>query len=243
MPIPSEKEVRAASHDLEKQILELLKEVSPGIYVFDFLPQDFCNKILEEITHFEKWCEANGEKVHRPNSMNAYGAIFDDFGFEHCLEQLVAQVMNVFSAIAYPHIGATLDHHHGFEVAYQIGKDEDLDLHVDDSEVTLNVCLGKEFTAGELAFAGVRCNHHQSTTHPLPHETIQLQHKVGQACLHLGRTRHAAMSISSGERYNFILWCRSSKFRRLDRLLDCPDWCPISALIDQQDESEDSHEH
>lgn len=231
-----------ASKSQEDQILELMKEVSPGIYIFDFLPADFCAKILEEIAHFEKWCEMKGEKVNRPNSMNAYGAIFDDFGFEPVLEQFVAQIMNVFSAIAFPHIGATLDHHHGFEVAYEIGKDEDLDLHVDDSEVTLNICLGKTFEAGELAFAGLRCNHHQSTTHPLPNETIQVEHKIGQACLHLGRQRHAAMPISSGERYNLILWCRSSKFRRLDRVLDCPDWCPISALIDQQQQNEDAEE-
>lgn len=238
MPIPAEKDVRKATKEQEDHIREMLKEVSPGIYVFDFLPAEFCNKILEEIAHFEEWCETAGERVHRPNSMNAYGAIFDDFGFESVLEQFVAQVMNVLSAVAFPHIGATLDHHHGFEVAYQIGKDEDLDLHVDDAEVTLNICLGKTFTAGELAFAGVRCNHHQSSTHPLPHEMVQVQHKLGQACLHLGRQRHAAMPISSGDRFNFILWCRSSKFRRLDRILDCPDWCPISSLIDQQAEND-----
>lgn len=33
-------------------------------------------------------------------------------------------------------------------------------FHVDDSEVTLNVCLGKEFDGGELFFRGVRCDKH-----------------------------------------------------------------------------------
>lgn len=33
-------------------------------------------------------------------------------------------------------------------------------FHVDDSEVTLNVCLGKEFEGGELFFRGVRCEKH-----------------------------------------------------------------------------------
>ena len=33
-------------------------------------------------------------------------------------------------------------------------------FHVDDSEVTLNVCLGKEFTGGDLFFRGVRCDKH-----------------------------------------------------------------------------------
>lgn len=40
-------------------------------------------------------------------------------------------------------------------------------FHVDDSEVTLNVCLGKQFTGGELFFRGVRCDRHvNSPTQP-----------------------------------------------------------------------------
>lgn len=35
-----------------------------------------------------------------------------------------------------------------------------LGFHVDDSEVTLNVCLGKHFSGGELFFRGVRCDKH-----------------------------------------------------------------------------------
>lgn len=33
-------------------------------------------------------------------------------------------------------------------------------FHVDDSEVTLNVCLGKQFSGGELFFRGTRCDKH-----------------------------------------------------------------------------------
>lgn len=36
-------------------------------------------------------------------------------------------------------------------------------FHVDDSEVTLNVCVGKQFTGGELFFRGVRCEKHVNT--------------------------------------------------------------------------------
>ena len=31
---------------------------------------------------------------------------------------------------------------------------------MDDSEVTLNVCLGKQFSGGELYFRGIRCENH-----------------------------------------------------------------------------------
>jgi hypothetical protein len=237
MPVPSAAEVRDVPESLAGRLRELLKEVSPGVFVFEFLPPSFCDQLLEEIDHFEAFCKKTGEVVHRPNSMNNYGAILDDFGFERCLEQLVSQVLNVLSSFAYPYIGATLDHHHGFVVAYEMGKDVNLDMHVDDADITLNICLGKQFTKGDLLFAGVRCHHHQRTTFALPGEQVFVEHKVGQACLHVGRHRHAATGIDSGERFNLIVWARSSKFRRLDTLLDCPDWCPISALIDSQDQT------
>ena len=38
-----------------------------------------------------------------------------------------------------------------------------LHFHVDDSEVTLNVCLGKQFSGGELYFRGVRCANHMKS--------------------------------------------------------------------------------
>lgn len=34
---------------------------------------------------------------------------------------------------------------------------------MDDSEVTLNVCLGKHFVGGELFFRGTRCEKHVNT--------------------------------------------------------------------------------
>jgi hypothetical protein len=75
--------------------------------------------------------------------------------------------------------------------------------------VTLNVCLGRAgFQASELTFCGragapdhrasVRCKH---------------THTIGTGVLHLGRHRHGADEITSGERCNLIVWARSSAFR------------------------------
>ena len=43
-----------------------------------------------------------------------------------------------------------------FVVEYGADKDKKLDWHVDDSDVTLNVCLGKQFEGGDLVFSGTR---------------------------------------------------------------------------------------
>ncbi|KAM7261120.1 hypothetical protein ACFE04_026595 [Oxalis oulophora] len=54
--------------------------------------------------------------------------------------------------------GCSLDAHHGYVVEYGIDRDTELGFHVDDSEVTLNVCIGREFSGGDLFFKGVRCD-------------------------------------------------------------------------------------
>ncbi|MFS7941860.1 hypothetical protein Hanom_Chr06g00481321 [Helianthus anomalus] len=56
--------------------------------------------------------------------------------------------------------GGSLDSRHGYVLQY--GKDKAIkeDLHVDDSEVTLHVCLGNQFAGGELVFGGQRCKDH-----------------------------------------------------------------------------------
>jgi uncharacterized membrane protein YgcG len=38
-------------------------------------------------------------------------------------------------------------------------------------------------------------------------------HQLGQAVLHLGRHRHGADDISTGERLNLIVWARNTAFR------------------------------
>lgn len=90
---------------------------------------------------------------------------------------------------------------------------------MDEADVTLNVCLGKEFTGGNLYFGGVRCVFHQQTA-PQPHEEFVFAHKRGQGIFHLSKHRHLAQHISSGERHNLIIWCRSSCFQ-VDKFTYC----------------------
>lgn len=49
-----------------------------------------------------------------------------------------------------------MDSHKAFVVQYSEDKDFDLSCHYDNSEVTLNVSLGKEFTDGNLYFSDMK---------------------------------------------------------------------------------------
>ncbi|XP_020524614.1 uncharacterized PKHD-type hydroxylase At1g22950 isoform X2 [Amborella trichopoda] len=204
----------------------ILTEPSPGIYTFDMLQPRFCNLLLAEVENFEKWVHRNKFRIMRPNTMNKYGVVLDDFGLEVMLDKLMDDFVCPLSKVFFHEVGgSTLDSHHGFVVEYGQDRDVDLGFHVDDSEVTLNVCLGKQFSGGDLFFRGIRCDNHVNSE-PYPEEIYDYPHIPGQAVLHRGRHRHGAKATTSGHRVNMLLWCRSSVFRELKKYQkDFSSWC------------------
>ncbi|XP_073108683.1 2-oxoglutarate and iron-dependent oxygenase domain-containing protein CP2 isoform X2 [Elaeis guineensis] len=203
--------IKAINDNTEESFRSIISEPSPGVYTFAMLQPNFCELLLEEVENFEKWVNAVKFKIMRPNTMNKYGAVLDDFGLEPMLSKLMEEFICPMSKVFFPEVGgSTLDSHHGFVVEY--GKDKDLELgfHVDDSEITLNVCLGKQFSGGELFFRGVRCDKHVNSD-TQPEEILDYSHVPGQAILHRGRHRHGARATTSGHRINLLLWCRSNQ--------------------------------
>jgi len=121
-------------------------------------------------------------------------------------------------------LSAARRRHHGFIVEYAPRKDRALGFHVDDSEITLNLCLGTAFEGGDLFFRGPRCPSHQQGA-SAPEEYFQYRHEAGIAVMHIGRHRHGALPLTAGRRANLILWCRSSAFRATTNLTECQPFC------------------
>jgi len=213
------------------------EEVIPGVYRFPMVDSKFASQLLAEVDHFEKWCFENNVEVSRPNSMNNYGAILDHFGFHQALSDLIDAFINPLALKLYPHMKPLNGGHHGFIVSYQVGKDEKLDFHRDDSEVTLNLCLGRDFKGGELYFGGVRCRKHQQVPPVQGKEGHKIGHNVGYGLLHLGAHRHAATKIESGRRENLILWCRSDTCRAKFQDASCGSFCGVFKRGTKQIES------
>lgn len=65
----------------------ILAEETPGVHSFQMLTACCCRELLEEVANFEQWCKKHGLRVNRPNTMNRYGAILDDFGFQPVLSK------------------------------------------------------------------------------------------------------------------------------------------------------------
>mmetsp|Transcript_15584 Transcript_15584/g.45007 ORF Transcript_15584/g.45007 Transcript_15584/m.45007 type:complete len:489 (-) Transcript_15584:12-1478(-) len=204
---------------------QLVTEIGPGIYTFDLFTPLFCDLLIAEVDAFE----ATKLPCRRPNTMNKLGLVVNDIGLEPILTDILESLMDPICQILYgedaPIITSALDHHHSFIVRYRnesnnttkkhsvvAATDDDgsrgLDMHHDASEATLNVCLGRDgFTSGGLRFCGRYGDANHRSTGAL------ISHSKGRAILHLGRHRHGADDIESGERINLIMWARNSAYR------------------------------
>ncbi|MBA0738360.1 hypothetical protein Gogos_011727, partial [Gossypium gossypioides] len=200
--------LKAINENKEESFRSIMAEPTQGVFTFEMLQPHFCELLLSEVENFEKWVHETKFRIMRPNTMNKFGAVLDDFGLETMLGKLMEDFIRPISKVFFSDVGgSTLDSHHGFVVEYGISRDVELGFHVDDSEVTLNVCLGKQFSGGDLFFRGVRCDKHVNTE-TQSDEILDYSHVPGRAVLHRGRHRHGARATTSGHRVNLLLWCR-----------------------------------
>ena len=181
----------------------LRDEVSGLVFSFEMLTSEFCTLLLEELANYE----ASGLPVRRPNTMNSYGLVMNQIGLKPLLDDLQQSCLLPLSRLLFPGEGSSFDEHHSFMVKYRRGEDTHLDMHHDDSEVTLNVCLGKDFAGATLSFCGqVGGARHRKHSH-------KYTHSLGRAVVHKGSHRHGADEITAGERVSLIMWARSSTYR------------------------------
>lgn len=218
--------LKAISENSEESFRSIMMEPTPGVYTFEMFQPKFCEMLMAEVESMERWVHDQRFHIICPNTMNKYGVVLDDFGLETMLNKLMDGYICPMSRVFFPEVGGlTLDSHHGFVVEYGVNRDIELGFHVDDSEVTLNVCLGEQFYGGDLFFRGVRCDKHVNTE-TQSEEVFDYAHIPGRAVLHRGRHRHGARATISGHRVNLVIWCRSSVFRELKKHQnDFSSWC------------------
>jgi hypothetical protein len=185
-----------------KQIGQRLTET--GIVHFKTLfSEEFCHDLIEEVDAIER----SGLPLVRPNSMNNYGVVLADFGFNTLWIQLLDYLRPMLLCYYGPLV-SSLDQHHSFIVKYKMSEQKGLGFHYDNSDLTLNLCLGKKFSGGDLYFKGI---YSSPETH---NEEFIYSHKIGETIFHLGQHRHGAHRITDGTRYNLIIWWSSSELRK-----------------------------
>ena len=125
--------------------------------------------------------------------------------------------------------GGDLDYRHGYVVGYAANPNtssprERLIAHTDDSEVTLNVCIGEDFEGGALNFRGLRGVDNSGQV------IGDFEPRLGTALLHAGRHFHEVTQVTAGNRYAYIVWARSWSSTRAKV-------CPCCWLNRRQDNS------
>mmetsp|Transcript_21983 Transcript_21983/g.50737 ORF Transcript_21983/g.50737 Transcript_21983/m.50737 type:complete len:199 (+) Transcript_21983:71-667(+) len=122
----------------------------------------------------------------------------------------------------------TLDWYHGYVASYYSPSSSSssssksrLNIHTDDSEVTLNLCLCNDFEGGNVRFHGLRGD---------PESEEEYEPRMGMGLLHSGRHFHEVTNVTKGERFVYILWTRSWSGTRHKT-------CPCCWLNRRQDES------
>ena len=196
-------ELKASGNDTA--LRALLREEIPGaVYSFQLVSDSFANIFLEELDGYY----ASGLPIDRPNSMNNYGIIVNNIGMRSAITHLQRTVLQPMADALYPTQAAGgFDGHHSFMVQYKAGQDLGLDMHTDDSDVTFNVCLGRNFTGAGLTL----CGDSRVPTHRQFYKSYE--HVVGRCLVHLSSRRHGADDIREGERNNLIIWNSNQKFR------------------------------
>ncbi|XP_015256512.1 PREDICTED: 2-oxoglutarate and iron-dependent oxygenase domain-containing protein 2 [Cyprinodon variegatus] len=190
----------------EAGLLGLLEEAgAPRVYRLPVFERKFCQELVEELEHFELSSAPKG----RPNTMNNYGILLNELGFDDgFITPLRELYLQPLASLLYPDCGGRcLDSHKAFVVKYALKEDLDLSYHYDNAEVTLNVSLGKEFSDGNLFFGDMRQVPLSET------ECTEVEHRVTEGLLHRGQHMHGALPISRGQRWNLIVWMRASQER------------------------------
>jgi hypothetical protein len=155
--LPSTTKIAAAKAAVVTDLISqgLITAEADGIYSFPMFTRNFTDIFLEELDNFY----ATGIPARRPNSMNMYGVIVNDIGMRPAIDELQRSMIQPLADLLFPEIasaGGGFDGHHSFIVRYNASEDKGLDMHTDDSDVTLNACLGRKgFEAAGLRFCGV----------------------------------------------------------------------------------------
>lgn len=183
-----------------------VEPLSAGLFRYRPLSADWSRRFAAETRRLHAWSRSRGTAPAPANSLSDYGFDLAPLGFGPLLAALLERAIEpwrerLFGDLCLPR----LDRIHGFVVEYGPGADLDLAYHVDQSELTLNLCLDGDFVGSELVFAGLRCLAHRQDA-PEPSERLSVEHEPGVALLHAGALRHWVEPIQSGRRTNLILW-------------------------------------
>ena len=188
---------QATPSDRAAALARLVQPVPGATEVFRLpaLSGPFMTALLDELAHAAARTDVAWT---RPNTMNNYGFLLAEIGLQPLLQELLQHVLQPLgNQFLSNWTQGVLDSQHTFTIRYQRGQDVALARHMDLSQVTLNVCLGRSpdptFVGGDLALLGQRGAASEHT------ERITLAQVPGYGVFHAGQHWHAAEPLLQGK--------------------------------------------
>lgn len=188
-----------------------LDEELYDVYSFRLLRDGFCRDLTDFARAFAQASEAlplddKHKLSSRPFNLDLVGLGWvNDLLFHLVMRPLARELFSHSEGLQ-----SDLDWRHGYVAGYSAqpgsGKPrERLVTHTDDSEVTMNTCLGDQFKGGLLEFRGLRGTPEEGQLVG----TFEPQRGLG--LIHAGRHFHDVTQVTAGDRFAFIIWARSWK--------------------------------
>ena len=183
------------------------EKVGSEVFKVPVFTEEFVGKFMSELKHFQN----SNISYARPTTMHKYGFLLDEIGFKDFFDGFRTSFLQPLSRKLFQDETIELDSQKVFIVKYAMNEDTEKAAHFDNAEITLNVALSDDdsYAGGELVFK------------PSKGPLFGYEHEFCHAILHKGSLIHEALPITSGERWNLIIWARSSKSRN--------DKCPMCA--------------
>ena len=218
--IPSVHDVLSGSTSVQLDVgylEEWMDEEMFDVYSFPLFSTTFCETLKDYIRSVIQLLDSDEEFAELRSGMTKD---LDYLGLRWLNDLLFHLVVRPIARHIFKEteIQGDLDWRQGYIAAYSASPSntkprQRLVPHTDDSEVTLNVCIGDVFQGGLLAFHGLR------GMDDAGHLFGEYKPQIGCALLHAGRHFHEVTEVTSGDRYAFIMWARSWSGTRAQK---CP---------------------
>lgn len=198
--------------ELDPERLEAwLEEELYDVYSFPILSHEFCEELREFSRALAQLNDHQSDDFQKQHQLGKRPLNLDLVGLGWVNDLLFHLVMRPLARELFfqsEQLENDLDWRHGYIAGYSAkpgaGKPrERLVTHTDDSEVTMNVCLGDDFEGGLLDFRGLRGTQEEGQL------LGTFQPQLGLGLIHAGRHFHDVTQVTSGDRFAFIIWARS----------------------------------
>lgn len=167
----------------------------------------FGNDIFKTMT--KKWLNnlTNDNCNTKPNNMHKYGT---KYILDQADEQNILEKLETIVKYYYKKNDKKLYVVHDFMISYANNKNLQLDRHVDDSDITINICLKNTLinkTSTMLEFSEISNSLYSKHSF----SSFYIRMKKGDILIHNGKCPHQTLKISDddvGERINLIIWLK-----------------------------------